>query len=288
MILACWLVAAVLCACGSGDPQTGSGTNPEAGVPVVLPVVLAVDDGKASDEALTNSIGMQILWCPQGSFVIGSPDGERYRIKDEAQTAVEFSRGFWLGKTEVTQGEWKAVMGGGSNPSSFKTSDRHPVENVTWEDAMEFCRKLTQRERAAGVLPEGWAYTLPTEAQWEYACRAGTKDPYAAPVGLMAWHKGNSFQTTHPAGKRSYNPWGFFDMHGNVWEWCRDHYASPYAGGLDPKGPKNGTQHVTRGGGWNEDARYCRSAFRSFPGRLSLRPTRGTIGFRVALERDTP
>jgi formylglycine-generating enzyme required for sulfatase activity len=179
---------------------------------------------------------------------------------------------------EVTQGQWEALMG--SNPSNFKGADL-PVEQVSWTEAMEFCRKLTERERAAGRLPEGYAYTLPTEAQWEYACRAGTTGNYAGDLNSMGWYAHNSGNMTHHVGQKQANAWGLFDMHGNVWEWCLDWY-SIYPGGsvTDPIGPSSGTNRVNRGGSWSYTALSCRSATRSWyaPGtRLN------TLGFRVAL-----
>ncbi len=145
-----------------------------------------------------------------------------------------------------------------------------PVEQVSWDDAMEFCQKLTERERAAGRLPEGYAYTLPTEAQWENACRAGTEGDYAGDLDAMAWYARNSGDKTHPVATKKPNAWGFYDMHGNVWEWCRDLYVESYDADdtIDPSvgpasvGPADSSDHVLRGGGWSHRASYCRSAYR--------------------------
>jgi formylglycine-generating enzyme required for sulfatase activity len=148
---------------------------------------------------------------------------------------------------------------------------------------MEFCRKLTERERSAGRLPEGYEYTLPTEAQWEYACRAGATGPYGGDGNLndMGWYNQNSGNTTHPVGKKLANAWGLYDMHGNVWEWCFDWYGN-YSGGTvrDPTGPASGSARVFRGGCWFQDGVGCRSAFRSWhePGYRLF-----NLGFRLAL-----
>ena len=169
----------------------------------------------------------------------------------------------------------------GSNPSGFK-GESLPVENVSWDDAMEFCRKLTTLERSAGSLPSGYVYTLPTEAQWEYACRAGTTGDYAGDLQAMAWFAENAGSTTHAVATKQANAWGLHDMHGNVWEWCADWYADKLPGGSvsDFKGAVAGSHRVYRGGCWWYDAAYCRSADRNWhsPGiRLD------NLGFRLAL-----
>ncbi|MEI6861954.1 MAG: formylglycine-generating enzyme family protein, partial [Verrucomicrobiota bacterium] len=180
--------------------------------------------------------------------------------KERPVTWVRLTQSFWLGRTEVTQAQWAAVMG--SNPSYFK-GDELPVEQVSWDDAIEFCRKLTERERAAGRLPAGYTFTLPTEAQWEYACRAGTTGDYAGDIGVMAWTIENSGGTTHQVGRKQANGWGLSDMSGNVWEWCLD-WVGDYRGGevTNPRGPPSGSERVTRGGGWGYDAAGGRSAIR--------------------------
>jgi formylglycine-generating enzyme required for sulfatase activity len=157
----------------------------------------------------------------------------------------------------------------GSNPSRFKGEDL-PVENVSWNDCLEFCRKLTERQRAAGRLPAGVAYRLPTEAEWEYACRAGTTTRYytgdsESDLARAGWYDGNSGDRTHPVGQKVANAFGLYDMHGNVWEWCQDWYG-PYgtANATDPRGPQRGPGRVVRGGGWYYYARKCRSAYRNF------------------------
>lgn len=251
----------------------------------------------------TPNTGM--VWIPPGSFTMGSPTNEQHRTSIEGpQTMVTISRGFWMGKCEVTQGEYLAVVG--ENPSYFN-GDRsgppwydqdyghdpnHPVEEVTWFDATNYCHRLTTQERAAGRLPTNYVYRLPTEAEWEYACRAGTTtrfyygdDPDYAYLELYAWY-GDAFGATQPVGQLRPNPWGLQDMGGNVWEWCQDWYG-PYPGGTvtDPRGSVTGTARVWRGGSWYQIGRYCRSAY-----RFSHFPTYSfnALGFRVVLAFDQP
>ncbi len=218
-------------------------------------------------------------WVAPGVFSMGSTNGGS---DEQPVTRVRLTRGFWLGKTEVTQGQWSAVMGG--NPSSFM-GENLPVENVSWDDVTEFCRKVTEAERAAGRLPAGYAYTLPTEAQWEYACRAGTSGEYAGELDAMGWYVGNSGGKTNPVGQKRENAWGLQDMHGNVWEWCLDWYGDKLPGGSvsDPRGPETGSFRVLRGGGWFSDAAYCRSAYRS---RVEPGFRNFNLGFRLALSEE--
>jgi formylglycine-generating enzyme required for sulfatase activity len=232
------------------------------------------------EQTVVNSIDTTLLPVPAGSFVMGSEDGDG---DEKPVTTVTISRKFWLGKYEVTQGEWKAVME--INPSSSK-GDLLPVERVTWEDCQEFLRKLNARERAAGNLPAGYEYGLPTEAEWEYACRAGTTGKWVSgdsEEGLAeyAWYDANSGKKTHDVGTKKANGWGFHDMHGNVWEWCSD-WKGDYLGGsvTDPTGPKTGSHRVNRGGGWSNTSGYCRSAYRTW----NPVADRGSdLGFRLAL-----
>jgi formylglycine-generating enzyme required for sulfatase activity len=226
-------------------------------------------------------LNLEMAYIRPGTFTMGSPASESGRSNDEGpQTQVTLTKGYWLGKTKVTQAQWEALMG--SNPSSFKGADR-PVEQVSWNDAMEFCRKLTERGRSAGRLPEGYEYTLPTEAQWEYACRAGTPSPYGGDGNLddMGWYSRNSGRTTHPVGQKLANAWGLYDMHGNVWEWCLD-WEGNYPGGAvrDPTGPASGISRVLRGGCWNRDAFGCRSAYRVW---YDVGISDDDLGFRLAL-----
>ena len=220
-------------------------------------------------------LDLQMMPIRPGTFALGSEKGNSI---ERPVTQVTITGPYWLGRNEVTQSQFEAIMK--RNPATFKGKDR-PVEQVSWDDAMEFCRKLTERERATGALPAGYAYTLPTEAQWEYACRAGTTADHAGSLEDMGWYDANSAKQTHPVGEKQPNAWGLCDMHGNVWEWCRDWYGS-YPGGSvqDYTGPASGTTRVFRGGSWNGGAALCRSAFRN-SGKPDLRNNR--LGFRIAL-----
>jgi formylglycine-generating enzyme required for sulfatase activity len=248
--------------------------------------------GKRFYRAVAMGAPTNMVFIPPGTFRMGSPTNEVDRFDWEGpQTAVTISRGFWMGKYEVTQGEYEALMG--SNPSYFTGDTNRPVEQVLWFDATNYCGALTQRERVAGRIATNSVYRLPTEAEWEYACRAWTStwfsygdNPGYTNLTDYAWYDDNSGETTHPVGQKLPNPWGLYDMHGNVWEWCQDWYGL-YPGGiaLDPQGPATGSDNVFRGGGWNYYARYCRSAIRpgSFP---ILRYS--YIGFRVVLAPGQP
>jgi formylglycine-generating enzyme required for sulfatase activity len=230
---------------------------------------------------LIADLKLELIWLKPGSFTMGSASDEPQRNKAEGpQTRVTITRGFWLGRTEVTQGQYENIFG--ENPSSFKNAGKDaPVERVSWTDAMEFCRKLNERERASGRLPEGYAYTLPTEAQWEYAYRAGTTTEYPEDADAMAWHKKNSNESTHLVGLRRPNLWGLYDMAGNVLEWTYDWYGD-YPGGsvIDPKGPRRGYYRTARGGSWRMELRVCRSAARSGGSEARMDYT---LGFRLAL-----
>jgi len=266
--------------------MTSTASIPATPVASVSPI--AVSAARTADLALKHSanartiadLKLDLVWIAPGSFLMGSPVDEMGRSSDETQRTVLFDHEIWFGRTPVTQAQWVAVMG--SNPSHFK-GDELPVETVSWDDAMAFCHMLTGRERAAGRLPNGYVYTLPTEAQWEYACRAGTTGPYAGNLDAMAWYVMNSNGTTHPVGMKLPNPWGFFDMEGNVMEWCLDWYIDhlqPDGVVTTQNGPEAGTVRVIRGGCWSSNAASCRSASRNLvqPGfRLSA------LGFRVAL-----
>jgi formylglycine-generating enzyme required for sulfatase activity len=230
---------------------------------------------------LAATTGIRLVPIPAGTFTMGSTDDEADRGADESpQTRVTLTKFFFLGATDVTQGEYESLMR--TNPSDFNSAGLDaPVEEVSWDDAMAFCQKLTEREREAGRLPEGYIFTLPTEAQWEYACRAGTTGAYATDPAATSWYDRNSGGTTHPVGVKQPNAWGLYDMTGNVYQWCADWYANRYPGGevTDPTGPDSGSVHVLRGGGWYYDRSYCRSAYRDFdPGYRA-----NFIGFRVAL-----
>ena len=230
--------------------------------------------GSQVNVLLTDAVPQGFALVPAGSFTMGSPANEDGRSSDEKQAEVTLSRPFWLAKTEVTQAQWEAVMG--SNPSSFKGPNL-PVENVSWEDAQAFIAKLNEKK----ILPPGWEFALPTEAQWEYACRAEEKGPYSGgSLDEVGWYDGNSRSRTQEVGQKKPNAWGLHDMHGNVWEWCADWYEDTLKGGTDPTGPSSGDSRVRRGGSWGNSASSCRAAyrFRDSPGSRSY-----SLGFRPAL-----
>ena len=228
-----------------------------------------------------NNIEVPFCWCPPGKFKMGSPQTEVGRGADEDQVDVELTRGFWMGQSAVTQELYEAVMQ--TNPSGFKGM-RRPVEQVTWDEASLFCQKLDTKWKDSDMLPQGWTLTLPTEAEWEFACRAGTATAYSfgnseADLSPYAWFDINADKATHDVGQKRPNPWGLFDMHGNVWEWCADWGDQKLTGGKNPVGPSSGSIRVFRGGSWFYYASFCRSACRSrnLPGFRSR-----FLGMRVA------
>jgi formylglycine-generating enzyme required for sulfatase activity len=218
-------------------------------------------------KSLTNSFGMKFIYIPSGTYMMGSPLTEFGRDNDEKQHTVTLTEGFYIQTTEVTQGQWKAVMR--NNPTFFKNcGDNCPVEQVSWNDAHELISKLNQMEGSV-------IYRLPTEAEWEYACRAGSKTAIAngelselecdhdSNLEAMGWYCGNARKKTHPVAQKNSNDWGLYDMHGNVFEWCQDRYGDYYSTSItDPTGPMGGLYRVYRGGGWNFGAKLCRSAER--------------------------
>lgn len=295
--------------------------------------------GKQWSLPLPGNTMLDMPWIAPGTFTMGSPASETGRKADESpETVVTLPKGYWLGKTELTVGQWKAIMGeslrehvikmlsdetvydfGGQrkklrefmnfNPSDpdrimANENDSIPMYFVSWEDAREFCKKLTTREKANGHIPEEYEYNLPTEAQWEYACRAGTTtatfagslviEGRNAPVlNDIAWYGANNSVNYHGkklgnsgagprnAGEKQPNAWGLQDMPGNIWEWCRDWYG-PYPGGrvTDPTGPASGTGRVNRGGSWGSGASAERSASRA----SNPQPEKSAYrGFRIAL-----
>lgn len=247
--------------------------------------------------------GVPMCWCPPGRFVMGSPRDEPERRPGEDQVEVTLTRGFWMARYETTQGQWKRVMGRLTGPltKELPEGEKFPVGNVNFAEAEAYCKKLTELARKAGELPGGWEFRLPTEAQWEYACRARTTT--ATSFGNSLSSKQANFRGDHPynggiagpalgraakVGSYAPNAWGLYDMHGNTFEWCRDWYHARLPGGRDPDlysakatalPNRDGTySRVRRGGAWVDDGWACRSAF-----RLRFEPERkyDHIGFRV-------
>lgn len=241
------------------------------------------------DQPITNNTGMKFVRIPPGEYLRGSPTDENAREADEHQHKVRLTRPFYLGVTEVTQKQWHAVMG--HHPAGVRGDDL-PANRISWHDAVTFCLRLSAQD--------GRKYRLPTEAEWEYACRAGTTGPHAGNVDDLAWYHANSDQQTRPVATRQPNAWGLYDMHGNVWEWCSDIYG-PYPRGMtiDPASvlpgdyqpppaiecelPMHATApvRVLRGGSWTNPVFGCRSARRDWalPDAAS-----DTVGFRVVLD----
>jgi formylglycine-generating enzyme required for sulfatase activity len=222
----------------------------------------------------TNSLGMTMIWCPPGEFLMGSPESEEGRNQNENQVLVRISKGFWMASTPVTQGQWQALMH--SNPSRFQASKALPVEEVDWDDAKAFCNKLNSVEKP----PSGYIYSLPSEAQWEYSCRAGTHSVYSGrSLDELGWYERNSGGHTHEVGRKNANAWGIHDMHGNVWEWCADWWETHLSGGSDPMGAVSESMRVVRGASWRDGEHDCRSAYRIWGVAGFLQRS---IGFRVA------
>lgn len=234
---------------------------------------LTTTDSSGSD-SFKNSIGMEFVKITSGTFMMGSPESEKGRNIDETEHQVTISKSFYLGKYEVTQGQWIAVMG--SNPSKFSgCGDNCPVEYVNWQDIQEFIKKLN--EKGEGT------YRLPTEAEWEFACRAGTIGAYnGSNLSDLGWYGENSDDRTHPVGQKKANAWGVYDMHGNVYERVQDWYGNyPNGSVVDPKGQSTGTNLVVRGGSWGGDAINVRAATRS-SGSPTFRLS--DVGFRLVKE----
>ena len=245
--------------------------------PVSTPVPTPKSTPTVSGKELKNSIGMEFVYIPSGSFEMGSNDG--YYNEEKPVHRVTISNGFYMGKYEVMQKEYEKVIG--TNPSYFKNCPRCPVEQVSWEDAQDFIKKLNAKNEGT--------YRLPTEAEWEYAARGGTTTKWSfgngeSSLGVYAWYWENSGSKTHEVGMRQSNDFGLYDMHGNVWEWTQDWYGSYESGNItDPTGASSGSNRVNRGGSWSDDAVHLRSANRS--GNLpSYRYN--DLGFRVVRQLD--
>lgn len=228
-------------------------------------------------QEFTNSLGMHFVLLPAGTFLMGRGMAEEGDEDECPQHQVTLSQPFYLQTTPVTQGQWQRVMGG--NPSLFQECGEDcPVENVSWEDAQDFINKLNRTEKT-------FKYRLPTEAEWEYACRAGSTQRYCFGDGedelrQYAWYADNSQKSTHPVGRLKPNAWGLYDLHGNVYEWCQDWYGEYPPGPVtDPKGPSSGDYRLLRGGSWDSEAGDLRSTYRH---RLTPGYRYGHEGFRVA------
>ncbi|MBI2808321.1 MAG: formylglycine-generating enzyme family protein [Planctomycetes bacterium] len=258
-------------------------------------------DGKKDEDEITNSVDMVFVRIPKGKFLMGSPQSEAQRMPDEFQHEVAITRPFWLGAYEVTQRQYELVMG--TNPSYFsatgggkarfarKDTSEYPVERVSWNDALAFCKKLSTKEKKT--------YRLPTEAEWEYACRAGSTTPFhsgktfTSVLANINGLKYASYGTAEagpfhrnpvPIGEYKPNAFNLCDMHGNVQEWCADWHGLEYykiSPKGDPQGPDKGTERVVRGGAWASSAKTCRSAARH---RLAPDERNYSTGFRVVME----
>ena len=227
-------------------------------------------------QKFTNGLGMEFVYISPGTFLMGSPSTEFLRYSNEKQHRVTLTKGFYLQTTEVTQEQWRTVMG--YNPALFKKcGDNCPVELVSWNEIQKFVKKLNRREKTR-------KYRLPTEAEWEYACRAGSTTRFSygnddEKLGEYAWYYDNSGRRSHPVGQEKPNPWGLYDMHGNVLEWCLDWYGLYPAGAVtDPVGLSDGVARSFRGGSWYVTPKIARSAFRyGYP--TSIRAI--YLGFRL-------
>jgi formylglycine-generating enzyme required for sulfatase activity len=247
---------------------------------------VAPDRCQCPEGRLGTGCDLPVVRVRAGSFTMGSQNSEDGRDADEAQHQVTLTRDFWLGATEVTQAQWRAMLG--SNPSRFDDCDACPVESVSWDDAVAYLNALSDREGLGrcydganfrGVGCEG--YRLPTEAEWEYAARAGTTGPRYGDLDAIAWHFDNSGGETHPVGQKQPNAWGLHDMLGNVSEWLHDWYGSYPSGAVsDPQGPVGGANRVSRGGGWGSGAGSLRAAARG-SGTPGVRDY-GFLGFRLS------
>jgi len=271
--------AALLAAPGcSSKPEPSQGKTGQAAEKSVsiAPSSSQAEPPKELTFDLGGGVTMKLVLIPAGKFMMGSPESEKGReAKEGPQHEVTLSKPFYMGVTEATQAQYQAVMG--ANPSQVK-GETNPVDQVSWNDATEFCKKLSEKTRRA--------VRLPTEAEWEYACRAGSKTRFCfgdAEEGFedYGWYGANSGNTTHPVGQKKPNAWGLYDMHGNVWEWCSDWYGEYAAGqAADPTGPAKGEDRVLRGGCWGDGPQACRLARRNWSGPDGRY---GNFGLRVVV-----
>jgi len=254
-------------------PGAGSVVEPEPPEPVPFESIALTSDSsyespradvgsQAGEARELTQLKIRFRWCPPGSFSLGSISTSEKHLLNEGPVDVTFSKGFWIQETELAQHQYEQLMG--ANPSFYKGPE-NPVDSVTWNEAVEFCRRLSELppEKKAGNL-----FRLPTEAEWEYACRAGTTTEFSfgddeSLMDRFAWYNANSNRTTHPVGEKKPNAWGLCDMHGNVAEWCHDFYGEyPQEAVIDPRGPESGEKRTLRGGGWFFLPMFARAAHR--------------------------
>ena len=241
---------------------------------IIVAKIAALEVARKFEKEM-HDVGLEFVPVPAGSFVMGSAGGTGTPANEHPQHSVRISKPFEMSKFEVTQRQWRWLLG--TNPSRFVHTNR-PVEEVTWFQVQEFIERLNQRN-------DGYRYRLPTEAEWEYAARGGGSDDYAGSFDRVAWYLNNSAGSTHEVGQKEPNAFGLYDMHGNVWEWCDDWYSANYyekSPILDPQGPQTGKSRVLRGGSWRFGAHLQRAAV-----RFKLAPSiRGAnYGFRLARQR---
>ena len=272
---------------GVGDKPTSAPDSGDDNKPTSPPAPNLGEGPGVGSTWREPTTGMEFVWIPAGHFLMGSPASEAGRFDDESpRHKVVFTEGFWMGKYPVTQTEWQTIMG--ENPSRFK-GERRPVEMVSWNDCQEFLKKLNANPSQSPLNQGGQrgVFRLPSEAEWEYACRAGTRTAYSfgddpARLGDYAWYSENSGEKTHPVGEKLPNAWGLHDMHGNVWEWCADSWHDNYNGApTDGSAWERGgddSRRLLRGGSWGYNTALCRSAFRD-----SLHPDLrfSSVGVRV-------
>ena len=273
-VLFALVAAAAVSRSVSAEPDTGISRGNNGGT-------FAAGTVPGERKTLTvGSIEYAFRWCPAGEFMMGSPDSEPDRQNNERLHPVTLTRGFWLLETEVTQEMWLSVTGSRPVANPADEGPSYPVYFVGWDECRDFCTKFSEQT--------GLSMSLPTEAEWEYACRAGSEGPYGGPGDLdsMGWYSANSFRSAQEVRQKEPNAWGLYDMHGNVWEWCSDTFIDDnYADSprIDPRGPAEGACRVFRGGSWDDPAANCRSAKRS--GDFSVNRY-SNLGFRPAVAAD--